>query len=319
MISIIVTLIKYMLILLMMIYISQCFSVFSKKKEKTERRVLRRRIALILLLATMAFTAMFLQTMEQKMLILYGVIVAYIIVVQILYRLIYRKASILLLNYVCMLISIGLMILIRLNIGLATKQMVLVIAATVMSMFVPVIVRKVKLLRDLTWVLSHRRHPPSDVCSGIGERFRWREAFGFPDAGKADLPVFRVCQNHICVLSGRIFRKTNLSFRDMVTATGVAAAHVLILAVSKDLGTALVFFAAYVVLIYIAVKKNALSVGCAGRRISGCSRILFCDVACACACAGMERPFCRLSEWWLPDRTGAFCHLCRRMVWSRLV
>ena len=82
MISIIVTLIKYMLILLMIIYTSQCFSVFSKKKEKTRRRVLRRQIALILLLVTMAFTAMFLQTMEQKMLILYGVIVAYIIVVQ---------------------------------------------------------------------------------------------------------------------------------------------------------------------------------------------------------------------------------------------
>ena len=255
MISIIVTLIKYMLILLMIIYTSQCFSVFSKKKEKTRRRVLRRQIALILLLVTMAFAAMFLQTMEQKMLILYGVIVAYIIVVQILYRLIYRKASILLLNNMCMLISIGLLILTRLNIGLATKQMALVIAATVMSMFVPVIVRKVKLLRDLTWVYA---------IGGILLLMFVLVLASVSGGAKLSVsltqggPTFQFSEfvkiTYVFCLAG-FFRKTNLSFRDIVTATGVAAAHVLILAVSKDLGTALVFFAAYVVLIYVATKK----------------------------------------------------------------
>ena len=247
MVSIIVTLIKYMLIFLMIIYTSQCFSVFSKKKEKTRRRVLRRQIALILMLVTMAFAAMFLQTMDQKVLLLYGVIVAYIIVVQILYRLIYRKASILLLNNMCMLISIGMIILTRLNTSLATKQMALVL--------VPVIVRKVKLLRDLTWVYA---------IGGIILLMAVLVLATVSGGAKLSVsitqggPTFQFSEfvkiTYVFCLAG-FFRKTNLTFKDIVTATGVAAAHVLILAVSKDLGTALVFFAAYVVLIYVATKK----------------------------------------------------------------
>ena len=98
MISIIVTLTKYMLIVLMIMYTSQCFSVFSKKKEKARRRILRRQIALIIFVLSTAFMAMFLQTMDKKILILYGAMVVYIILTQVFYRVIYKKASILLLN-----------------------------------------------------------------------------------------------------------------------------------------------------------------------------------------------------------------------------
>ena len=111
MISIIVTLTKYMLIVLMIMYTSQCFSVFSKKKEKARRRILRRQIALIIFVLSTAFMAMFLQTMDKKILILYGAMVVYIILTQVFYRVIYKKASILLLNNMCMLITIGIIIL----------------------------------------------------------------------------------------------------------------------------------------------------------------------------------------------------------------
>lgn len=254
MISIIVTLIKYMIILLMIIYTSQCFSVFSKKKEKTRRRVLRRQIVLMIMILTIAFLALFLQTMDVKMLILYGVLVAYIIVVQILYRLIYKKASILLLNNMCMLISIGMIILARLNMALATKQMLLVTAATVLSMFVPVIVHRVKILRDLTWVyaigglaLLALVLVMAQVSGGA------KLSVSLTQGG----PTFQFSEfvkiTYVFCMAG--FLRKKLTFREIVTASIVAAAHVLILAVSKDLGTALVFFAAYVVMIYVATRQ----------------------------------------------------------------
>ena len=154
MISIIVTLTKYMLIVLMIMYTSQCFSVFSKKKEKARRRVLRRQITLIISVLTTAFLAMFLQTMDQMVLLLYGATLVYIVLTQLLYRAIYKKASILLLNNMCMLITIGIIILTRLNTALAMKQLFLVSGATLLSLLVPVIVRKVKIIRDLTWVYA---------------------------------------------------------------------------------------------------------------------------------------------------------------------
>lgn len=254
MISIIVTLTKYMLILLMIVYTSQCFSVFSKKKEKTRRRVLRRQIALIILVLTIAFTAMFLQTKEIKMLFLYGAMAMYIVLTQIFYRMIYRKASILLLNNMCMLLTIGIIILARLNMALATKQLLLVSAATILSLFVPVIVHRVKLLRDLTWVYA---------IGGILLLLVVLVLASVSGGAKLSVslteggPTFQFSEfvkiTYVFCLAG-LLRK-NLTFRDIVVATGVAAVHVMILALSKDLGTALVFFAAYVVMIYVATRK----------------------------------------------------------------
>lgn len=254
MISIIVTLTKYMLILLMIIYTSQCFSVFSKKKEKARRRVLRRQIMLIVLILTTAFLAMFLQTMNQKMLMLYGTMVLYIILVQILYRAIYRKASILLLNNMCMLISIGMIILARLNMNLAVKQLILVSAASVLSLFVPVIVRKVKMIRDLTWVYA---------VGGILLLLAVLVLASVSGGAKLSIalseggPTFQFSEfvkiTYVFCLAG-LLRKVP-DFRQIAVTTCVAAAHVLILVASKDLGTALVFFVAYVVMIYVATRK----------------------------------------------------------------
>ena len=101
MISIIVTLTKYMILLLMLLYTFLCFTVFNKKTEKGRKKVLRKQIVLIMFFLMTAFFTMFLQTMEIQMIILFGEITAYVIGVQILYRLVYKKASILLLNNMC--------------------------------------------------------------------------------------------------------------------------------------------------------------------------------------------------------------------------
>lgn len=254
MISIIVTLTKYMLILLMIIYTFQCFTVFSKKKEKTRRRVLRRQITLILFVLSTAFLAMFLQTTEVKLLLLYGIMVVYIALTQILYRLIYKKASILLLNNMCMLITIGIIILARLNLALATKQLILVSAATLISLLVPVIVRKVRLIRDLTWVYA---------IGGILLLLAVLVLASVSGGAKLSIslteggPTFQFSEfvkiTYVFCLAG-LLRKAP-DFRQSIITTAVAAAHVLILALSKDLGTALVFFIAYVVMIYVATKK----------------------------------------------------------------
>ena len=52
----------------------------------------------------------------------------------------------------------------------------------------------------------------------------------------------------------RLYRK-RATFQDHVITTAVAAAYVLVLVISKDLGSALVFFITYVVMLYVATKK----------------------------------------------------------------
>ena len=57
-----------------------------------------------------------------KMLMMYGAVFLFIVVVQILYRVIYRKGNMLIVNNMCMLLSIGFLILSRLSFGKAVKQ-----------------------------------------------------------------------------------------------------------------------------------------------------------------------------------------------------
>ena len=49
--------------------------------------------------------------------------------------------------------------------------------------------------------------------------------------------------------------KTDTSFKNIVITTAVAAMHVLILVVSKDLGAALIIFAVYLVMLYVASRQ----------------------------------------------------------------
>ena len=79
---------------------------------------------------------------------------AYILGVQILYRLIYRKASMILVNNMCMLLSISMIILTRLSVSKAMSQYKILAASTLLCFIIPVIVRKGKFLKNLEFSLD---------------------------------------------------------------------------------------------------------------------------------------------------------------------
>ena len=84
---------KYLIILLMMIYTFSCFTVFRKRDIEDQKNVLRRQIVLMLFMNLVAYTVLFLQDNDMKMLMMYGAVFLFIVVVQILYRVIYRKGN----------------------------------------------------------------------------------------------------------------------------------------------------------------------------------------------------------------------------------
>ena len=47
----------------------------------------------------------------------------------------------------------------------------------------------------------------------------------------------------------------SVQFINIVTTTAIAAAHVLILVISKDLGAALIIFVVYLVMLYVATRQ----------------------------------------------------------------
>ena len=255
---------KYLIIFTMIIFTFQCFTIFRKHDQEDKNQVLRRQIILMLFMNFIAYAVLYLQTEDIKMLVMYVSVLAFILLVQLLYRVIYKKGNLLIVNNMCMLLSIGFLILSRLKFDKATKQFQIVVLSMALSFIVPVIVRKVKLLKDLTWLYG---------IVGIGLLGVVLALAAISGGAKLSIEIggitFQFSEvvkiTFVFFVAGML--REDQSFKRVVITTAVAALHVLILVLSKDLGSALVFFVAYIVMLYVATKKPlyalaGLAAGC---------------------------------------------------------
>lgn len=252
MINIIVELSKYLIVLIMLVFTMQGFRFFSKHDEDEKKHILRKQILTMIFMDFVAFSVMYLQKMEFTIIIMFLELVGFIVLLQILYRIFYKKASMMLVNSMCMLLSCGFIMISRLNFEKAQKQLLMVIVGTAFSLLIPVIVRKVKLLKDITWVY------------GIAGMVMLIAVLGLAAiSGGAKLSIevggvtFQFSEfvkiTFVFFVAGMLRRDT--SFKTVAITTIAAGAHVLILVASTDLGNALVFFITYVVMVYVATQK----------------------------------------------------------------
>lgn len=248
MINVIVELSKYLLVILIILYTFQCFNVFQKKEERTKKRLMRKQFALIILMNSIAFLVIFLKTTDVNAVIFYGEIMIYLTAVQLLYRLFYKKASILLINNMCMLLSIGFIIIYRLDVDKANRQLMIVAAGSVLALIIPVLIRKMRFLKKLTWLYA------AAGALGLMAVLVLAQV-----TGGAKLSIFGIQPSEFIKIIFVFFLAAALwedhSFRQVVKVTIVAGIHVLVLVASRDLGSALVFFVTFLVMVYVATKK----------------------------------------------------------------
>ena len=130
------------------VYTYECFAVFGFSDEYTKKSILRRQNVLMFLMHFTAFLVLYLQTEEKKMIGFYGMQVVLLLTIILLYTKIYPKVSRLVVNNMCMLLSIGFIMITRLSYSLAVKQFIIAAGAVAISLIVPIIIRKVKVLSE---------------------------------------------------------------------------------------------------------------------------------------------------------------------------
>ena len=138
----IVQLSKYVITFLMICFTVQSFAALKERDEDERHYILMRQIIMIILMNFICFFVMFLQEGEVSTIQMFLLTMAYILGVQILYRLIYRKASMILVNNMCMLLSISMIILTRLSVSKAMSQYKILAASTLLCFIIPVILCK---------------------------------------------------------------------------------------------------------------------------------------------------------------------------------
>ena len=209
---------------------------------------MRKQLVLIVLMDTVAFLVIYLKTNEPASILFYGEIMVYLLAIQGLYRLFYKKASMLLVNNMCMLLNIGFIIIYRLDIEKANRQFLIVAAGSAVALIVPVLIRKMKFLVKLTWLYA-----------AVGMLGLMAVLVLAQVTGGAKLSIFGFQPSEFIKIVFVFFLAAALQqepdFGRVCKVTVVAAVHVLVLVLSRDLGSALVFFITYLVMVYVATKK----------------------------------------------------------------
>jgi len=258
MINIIVNLSRYLFTIIMLLFALQSFRFLKKRDEEEKKHILRKQTLTILFLNLFAFTVMYLQELDFKMIIMFLEIAVFVVALPILYRIFYKKASLLLINNMCMLLSCGFIMIGRLDFESAQKQLLMVAVGTAVSLLIPVIIRKANVLKDMTWVYG---------IAGIIMLTAVLALATISYGASLSIEVFGITFQlsefvkitYVFFLAGMLRNKTDL--RTVVIATVGAGLHVIILVLSRDLGNALVYFVAYVVIIYVATRNPLYGLG----------------------------------------------------------
>ena len=249
----IVELSKYLMILLFACYTFTCFYVLNgNKSEKRQKRILKKQTRLIFLIHLNAFAVIFAVQRTKNVLITYVMQAALLCCILVIYKYIYKRACGLIVNNMCMLLAIGFVILYRLQPEKAVRQYEIAVAAVVITMVVPFFIHKLHFLDRLTWLYAVVGLALLAAVAVLGS-VSYGAKLSFTVAGIAIQPSEFV-KILFVFFSASILSKST-EFSNVVTATVVAAVHVLVLVVSKDLGAALIFFITYLIMLYVATRS----------------------------------------------------------------
>ncbi len=244
---------KYLMIIWFAFYAYECFSVLRRNiSEKKKAAIYRRQNVLMYLIHFDAFLVLYLVTGDVKMLGFYLMQVVLISAILGCYRIFYKNASRLLLNNMCMLLSVSFIILTRLSYEKALKQYLICAASAVFALLIPVIMKRMHIFHRLEWLYAAVGILALGIVAVAGAT-SYGAKISISIAGISIQPSEFVKILFVFFAAAMLAKST--SFKNIVITTIVAAIHVLILVASKDLGGALIFFVAYLIILYVATRQ----------------------------------------------------------------
>lgn len=243
---------KYMMIVLIGLYVYQGFYALFGQSDEKKIRALRIQDMVLLSIHFLAFFSMYLKILDARILILYVMQFSMILATIWSYTKIYPKASRLVLNNMCCLLTIGFIIITRLSLDKSLKQSIFVFCGLLLSFAVPIMIRKFRFLGKLRKLYAGVGIMALGAVLIIGQ-VSGGAKLGFyigsigvqPSEFVKILFVFFVASSF----------HYSVKFGNVVSTTVLVAFHVLILTVSKDLGAALIIFVVYLVMLYVATRQ----------------------------------------------------------------
>jgi len=243
---------KYILVALMTVYTAQSFLVFRYRSEKKRSGIYLRQTVFLFLIQIAALVQIVAATGNITYLLFGSFQVIVIFAIIIMYYLIYPEGNRLIINNMCLLLMVGMIMLTRLNYDKAVKQFIIALASVVIGLFIPELIFRFEFLKDIKWVYALSGVFMLGIVLVLGSVTNGSK-ISYTIFGLTFQPSEFVKIIFIFFLAAAVFK--DQSFKNLCMVAVVAALHVIILVLSKDLGSALIFFIVFTFVIFIATRN----------------------------------------------------------------
>lgn len=246
---------RYTSIILICVYMILAFRSISGISREKKRRLFYYECAIISVIYVMYTITAFLKTGSVNALLLCTVSYIIFTMIVFIYCKIYPKSNKFLLTNIWLMLSVSSIILLRISYTKAFRQFVMGAVTMVITLAVPFIMSKIKFLRKYYYSYAAFGILLLLIVLVIGQvtyGAKLSISLGFVSIQPSEFikityPMF---------VAGMLYRGT--SGKNLVITSILCGIHVLILVLSRDLGSALIFCLAYLFLIFAATGKKIL-------------------------------------------------------------
>ncbi len=248
----ILALTKYGIVAVMIAYtILSFYLLVQKDKEKVRRLTLVENI-LILVYQLISYFTLYVAIGEGRYMLFAMLVIAAFLAIFLLYRTLYRHANMPLFNNMCMLLSVGLVVQSRLSFDNAVHQMMIASVGLVITFTLPMLRGQMRLLKNFGYGYGFIGIGILSVVMLLGATTLGAN-ITYTIAGVTFQPSEFVKILYILFLASTL-REVH-DFKSLVIVTVFAAAHVLVLVGSTDLGSGLIFFVVYLFMAFLATGE----------------------------------------------------------------
>ena len=243
---------KYAIALLMGIYTLEAFFALGKKRDSERTGVFVRQGVYMFLLQFFAYLSLCMQTGQIEYLFFYAFLQIALFSTIVLYQMIYPNSNRLVVNNMCLLLSVGFIMLTRLDYDKAIKQFFIAVVALTAALIIPFFVHKLKFIKHLKWLYGLIGISALGAVLVLGKVTHGAK-ISYTIAGFTLQPSEFVKIVFVFFIASLLYKAATL--KEVILSAVLAAIHVLILVASKDLGSSIIFFIGYLFMVLIASRN----------------------------------------------------------------
>lgn len=257
MVRLLIIISRYVLVLLSALLSFVSFKCIKDTNKKQNSYIILQRL-LMYLIHFILFAIIYLYSENINIIIFYIAQVVFFVLLNVITKKLYRNYHKALLNLMSFMLMIGFAIITRISYNKGIRQFIICIFAALITLAIPKIMEKSKKIRNYSYLFG---------IFGIGA-LALVYVIGNVTLGaklSIDLKVITIQPSEfvkisfVLFLSGILYRYKGL--KGVIISGIFAAIHVLILVISKDLGTALILCVVYLFIVYMATGKTRYLVG----------------------------------------------------------